>query len=205
MASCIQSSLLSAREKALLGQYDDALTFFDGVVADVQVLLRSCEPKDKAQWLTFKEKVQEEATLVKDLSSLINCFKDQPGRVSERGVVSSKRPDVEAPQFFADKDVNSFPSRPQVQKQTNPILASAAPRVVRTAEQNPEQRYRTPLHMLLTCPSHHCCRCLVHCINVFCSDKSSSLAGPTNALLMRALQLSTGHAPHQLVEAGTRK
>jgi hypothetical protein len=144
MASGIQSSLSSAREKALLGQYDDALTFFDGVVADVQVLLRSCEPKDKSQWLMFKEKVQEEATLVKDISSVINCFKDQPGRVSERGVSSSRRPDAEASQFFADKDVNSFPSRPQVHKQAAPAPAVAAPRAVRAAEYNPEQRCVIP-------------------------------------------------------------
>ena len=139
MASGIQSSLLSAREKALLGQYDDALTFFDGVVADVQVLLRSCDPKDKAQWLMFKEKVQEEATLVKDISSVVTCFKDQPGRVSERGGNASRRPEAEAPQVFSDKDVNSFPSRPQVQKQSAPAPA-ALPRIARVAEQNAEQR-----------------------------------------------------------------
>jgi hypothetical protein len=133
MASGIQSSLLSAREKALLGQYDDALTFFDGVVADVQVLLRSCDSKDKAQWLMFKEKVQEEATLVKDISSVVTCFKDQPGRVSERGGNVSRRNDAEAAQVFSDKDVNSFPSRQPAQKQ-------AAPRA-RAAEQNSEQRY----------------------------------------------------------------
>lgn len=144
----IQSSLLSAREKALLGQYDDALTFFDGVVADVQVLLRSCDPKDKAQWLMFKEKVQEEATLVKDISSVITNFKDQPGRVSERGGNVSKRSDAEAPQVFADKDVNSFPSRPQVQKQAAPAPMAAAPRVARASETNPEQR----------CGTHHSLR-----------------------------------------------
>jgi len=44
-AASIQSSLLSAREKALLGQYDDALTFFDGVVADVQVNTQQQNPK----------------------------------------------------------------------------------------------------------------------------------------------------------------
>jgi len=139
MASGIQSSLLSAREKALLGQYDDALTFFDGVVADVQVLLRSCDPKDKAQWLMFKEKVQEEATLVKDISSVVTCFKDQPGRVSERGGNASRRPEAEAAQVFSDKDVNSFPSRPQIQKQSAPAPA-AVPRIARVAEQNAEQR-----------------------------------------------------------------
>lgn len=132
MASGIQSSLLSAREKALLGQYDDALTFFDGVVADVQVLLRTCDSKDKAQWLMFKEKVQEEATLVKDISSVVTCFKDQPGRVNERGGNVSRRNDAEAAQVFSDKDVNSFPSRQPAQKQ-------AVPRA-RAAEQSSEQR-----------------------------------------------------------------
>lgn len=140
-AASIQSSLLSAREKALLGQYDDALTFFDGVVADVQVLLRGCEARDKAQWSLFKEKVQEEATLVKDLSAVVTCFKDQPGRVSERGGFVSKRSDADAPHVFSDKDVNSFPSRPQVQKQPAPV--AAAPRVARVAE-HPEQRCIDP-------------------------------------------------------------
>jgi hypothetical protein len=147
MAAGIQSSLLSAREKALLGQYEDALTFFDGVVADVQILMRSCEHKDKSQWLMFKEKVQEEAALVKDLSTVITCFKDQPGRVSERGGFVSKRLDAENPQVFSDKDVNSFPSRPHVQKQVATAPISAASRIARAAEQNHDHRYHPLLRL----------------------------------------------------------
>lgn len=176
MATGIQSSLSSAREKALLGQYDDALTFFDGVVADVQVLLRSCDPKEKSQWLMFKEKVQEEATLVKDISSAINSFKDQPGRVSERGTAASKRSDAEAPHFFADKDVNSFPSRPQVQKQAAPAPTAAAPRIVRAAEQNPEQRCDSMcIFVTLAASLHSVCFVVnLHVPVIICSSCSTS-------------------------------
>jgi hypothetical protein len=179
MASGIQSSLLSAREKALLGQYDDALTFFDGVVADVQVLLRTCDSKDKAQWLMFKEKVQEEATLVKDISSVVTCFKDQPGRVNERGGNVSRRNDAEAAQVFSDKDVNSFPSRQPAQKQ-------AVPRA-RAAEQSSEQRCE---HLV----SRHLCPCRPRYSLCFL-DKSSFPAGPASALWMRALPSCTRLVP----------
>ena len=118
---------------------------------NLQVLLRSCDARDKAQWATFKEKVQEEATLVKDISAAVACFKDQPGRVADRGGVASKRAggDADAVHIFSDKDVNSFPSRPQVQKQAAAV--AAAPRQAR-AQEHPEQRCPTLLPSALPLP-----------------------------------------------------
>ncbi len=42
-------------------------------------------------------------------------------------------------------------------------------------------------------------------INFLFSDQSNFPAGPANALLMRALQLSMRHAPLPLAEVGMRK
>lgn len=60
LISVNETSLKSAREKADNKEYDEALALFDSILANLQIIIRNCDPREKEKWMTYKQKIEEE-------------------------------------------------------------------------------------------------------------------------------------------------
>ena len=62
----IETLLKSAKDKAdeKIKQYDDALTLYDSIFENLQILLRTCDPREKQNWIMLKLKMEEEVMLI---------------------------------------------------------------------------------------------------------------------------------------------
>ncbi|KAL3689086.1 hypothetical protein R1sor_015395 [Riccia sorocarpa] len=74
--------LTLAREYALLGNYDTALIFFDGVIAQINKHLSSVEdPYIRSKWVKCKKDLFEEFEIVKHIDAERQGFKEAPGAI----------------------------------------------------------------------------------------------------------------------------
>ena len=110
VVSAVSDQMQMSREYALLGNYDAALVYFDGVIAQVHGYLSTLhDPHVRSQWARAKEELVAERQLVKDLSAELERFREQPGaRRSEAlaGLPSA----VSTPADDFDPDVWAAPS-----------------------------------------------------------------------------------------------
>ncbi|KAL2631198.1 hypothetical protein R1flu_015884 [Riccia fluitans] len=96
--------LTLAREYALLGNYDTALIFFDGVIAQINKHLSSVEdPYIRSKWVKCKKDLFEEFEIVKHIDAEKQGFKEAPG--------ATPRPITPKPYLPAD-DYASYPPPP---------------------------------------------------------------------------------------------
>ncbi|GBG59456.1 hypothetical protein CBR_g38481 [Chara braunii] len=69
-----------AREYALLGNYDTALVYFDGVISQINKHLRTVDdPVIRQKWIKCKEDLAEEFDIVKQIDLERLAFKELPG------------------------------------------------------------------------------------------------------------------------------
>ena len=72
-----------AREHALLGNYEASLVYFDGVVSQINLFLRTVDDAyTKAQWQKAKDDLVDEFRVVKEITHELGRFKGEPGRPS---------------------------------------------------------------------------------------------------------------------------
>lgn len=73
----IVEQLSVAREQAVLGEYESALVYYDGVVAQINKYVTNLEdPFLKGKWHSSKKSVQEEAETVKEIDRELRMFKN---------------------------------------------------------------------------------------------------------------------------------
>lgn len=73
----IVEQLSVAREQAVLGEYESALVYYDGVVAQINKYVTNLEdPFLKGKWHSSKKSVQEEAETVKEIERELRMFKN---------------------------------------------------------------------------------------------------------------------------------
>lgn len=99
--SCVVDQLKVARENALLGSYDAALVYFDGVMAQINRHLRTVEdPSLRSKWLKCKKELAEEFEIVKQIDHERMAFKENPGRLRVVKTASTRSTKT----FLTDKD-----------------------------------------------------------------------------------------------------
>ncbi|CAM6090201.1 unnamed protein product [Calypogeia fissa] len=82
----LSEHLTLAREYALLGNYDTALIFFDGVVAQINKHLSTVEdPYIRTKWVKCKKDLFEEFEIVKHIDAERQGFKEAPGATPRPG------------------------------------------------------------------------------------------------------------------------
>ena len=83
-----------AREHALLGNYEASLVYFDGVVSQINLFLRTVDDAyTKAQWQKAKDDLVDEFRVVKEITHELGRFKGEPGRPSTvASTAASKEP-----------------------------------------------------------------------------------------------------------------
>jgi len=100
----VADQMRMCRECALLGSYDAALVYFDGVAAQIHNHLRSVQdPSVHAQWVRARDELATEAQLIKDLSLELGRLREAPGSrrdaapARDRDAVDRHSPDVWPP------------------------------------------------------------------------------------------------------------
>ncbi|OAE27556.1 hypothetical protein AXG93_2779s1040 [Marchantia polymorpha subsp. ruderalis] len=82
----VHEHLTCAREYALLGNYDTALIFFDGVIAQINKHLNSVDdPYIRSKWVKCKKDLFEEFEIVKHIDAERQGFKEAPGATPRPG------------------------------------------------------------------------------------------------------------------------
>ena len=82
----LTDSMKMAREHALLGNYEAALVYHDGVIAQIQQHLKTLDdPHLRQQWVRAKEEINSEFGVVKEIARELARFKDPPGGASAAG------------------------------------------------------------------------------------------------------------------------
>lgn len=87
-----------ARENALLGKYDSALVYYQGVLQQIQkLLIQAKEPSRKQKWQVARQEIAQEYEYIKDISRTLADF---------------KRDQFNAPPpVMAKEDFNELPTR----------------------------------------------------------------------------------------------
>jgi len=108
-----------ARENALLGQYDSALVYYQGVLQQIQKLMIIVkEPSRKQKWQVARQQIAQEYEYVKDINRTLADFKRDtfnaappPMKMRDYGDVPTREtrdPDV----WLPPNPVESRPSKP---------------------------------------------------------------------------------------------
>lgn len=71
----IDSDCKLAREYALLGNYDTAMVYYQGVLQEIQKMLSSSESEKKQKWQQVRTQVSVEYEHVKDIMAVLASFK----------------------------------------------------------------------------------------------------------------------------------
>eukprot|EP01135_Chromosphaera_perkinsii_P000677 Nk52_evm5s148 gene=Nk52_evmTU5s148 len=100
----VASDLKTGRERALVGDYEASMVYFESVVQQIQKQFHSeSNAKEKMQWQKMREQVAIELKVIKDISQELSLFKtdSNSGRskysFGDDGDDSSRDPDVWGP------------------------------------------------------------------------------------------------------------
>lgn len=104
----IDSDCKLAREYALLGNYDTAMVYYQGVLQEIQKLLSSVHENDRKQkWSQVRTQINVEYEHVKDISAVLASFKmSDPGPAAR---APGPRDDFILPQDDNDYDPDVWP------------------------------------------------------------------------------------------------
>jgi len=98
----LPDSIKLSREYALLGNYETALVYYDGIISQIQQYLRTVrDPEERNRWEKFMETLGTEIQLVKDCNHELSLFKERPS--------SSPTPSPRPPSSRKKYDFNSGP------------------------------------------------------------------------------------------------
>ncbi|UYV81424.1 KATNA1 [Cordylochernes scorpioides] len=97
------------REYALLGNYETALVYYQGVVQQIHRLLQTiADPLRKERWQQIQQQIAQEYEYVKDIQNVVNGFKgdhERPLGTSHRPVVGGGMLPPGGPNPYDDPDV----------------------------------------------------------------------------------------------------
>ena len=83
--SDIDRDVQSARELALLGQYEQASVFYEGVIKLIQKNVQSCpEPRARDKWLTMRQNLTVELQNVKNIVRILESMHMDGGKGGNR-------------------------------------------------------------------------------------------------------------------------
>lgn len=120
------------REYALLGNYETALVYYQGVVQQIHRLLQTINDSiRKARWQQIQQQVAQEYELVKDIPTVLSGFKsdnhtDRPIVTRQTYDDPSIDPDMWAPPINRDPDV--WPPPTPVEHKPGPPIRPTRPR-----------------------------------------------------------------------------
>ncbi|XP_023213591.1 katanin p60 ATPase-containing subunit A-like 1 [Centruroides sculpturatus] len=120
------------REYALLGNYETALVYYQGVVQQIHRLLQTINDSiRKERWQQIQQQVAQEYELVKDIPTVLNGFKsdnhtDRPIVTRQTYDDPSIDPDMWAPPINRDPDV--WPPPTPVEHKPGPPIRPTRPR-----------------------------------------------------------------------------
>ncbi|KAL3882687.1 hypothetical protein ACJMK2_029001 [Sinanodonta woodiana] len=81
----INEDTKSARESALLGNYEDSVVFYEGVLQHIQKLLLTVkEPERRRKWQQVRQEIAQEYEYVKDIIKILSSFKSDSSRNSNQ-------------------------------------------------------------------------------------------------------------------------
>ena len=83
--SDIDRDVQSARELALLGQYEQASVFYEGVIKLIQRNVQACsEPRIRDKWLTMRQNLTVELQNVKNIVRILDSMHMDGGKGARR-------------------------------------------------------------------------------------------------------------------------
>eukprot|EP00771_Trimastix_marina_P002366 gnl/Trimastix_PCT/3496.p1 GENE.gnl/Trimastix_PCT/3496~~gnl/Trimastix_PCT/3496.p1 ORF type:complete len:547 (-),score=68.79 gnl/Trimastix_PCT/3496:196-1836(-) len=119
----IYEGIRDARHHAAMGQYDESLVYYDGMVAQIKHYLLSADPLAKERWNRIKTELCQEADLIKQITHSLAHFKaprrspahQQPSAPSAFASEPEHDPDVWRPPTPLAPVVVQPPRRPRRQ------------------------------------------------------------------------------------------
>jgi len=119
----IDRDVQSARELALLGQYEQASVFYEGVIKLIQKNVQACpEPRARDKWLTMRQNLTVELQNVKNIVRILESMQMDGSKVGGNRRVDDLYDDRGA------GDYDDYRNDPDVFGPQQPAFAQRAPR-----------------------------------------------------------------------------
>lgn len=108
-----------ARENALLGKYDSALVYYQGVLQQIQkILVQAKEPSRKQRWQVARQEIAQEYEYVKDINRTLADFKRDQFNAPPPAAI--KR-DYNEPPTRETRDPDVWPPPTPVERPSKPV------------------------------------------------------------------------------------
>ena len=87
----IDRDVQSAREYALLGKYDQASIFYEGVIKLIQKYVQSCpDPRTRDRWILMRQNLSVEYQNVKNIIRILDSMKLDGGNSYQKPLANRK-------------------------------------------------------------------------------------------------------------------
>ncbi|KAJ3303010.1 Katanin p60 ATPase-containing subunit A1 [Kappamyces sp. JEL0829] len=118
-----------SRECALLGGYDTALLYYEGVLKTIQNYAKSLSDEvEKSKWLSVRDELMQEFSLIKDIATELASFKDRSNMLGRKGSFDGSSASPLPSRDHYDKDVwpapEPLPTRSSMKKKLSSSVDS---------------------------------------------------------------------------------
>jgi len=111
-----------ARENALLGQYDSALVYYQGLLQQIQkVLLQAKDPSRKQKWQVARQEIAQEYEYVKDINRTLADFKRDQFNAPQPNPAPVVKRDYSEPPTREARDPDVWPPPTPVERPSKPV------------------------------------------------------------------------------------
>lgn len=127
----VPNDLQLGRESALVGNYDTAIVYYDGVCSALKQHIDKLAPSQRDKWVEARQAIMEELKVIKDISQELNLFKvEEKPQATQDYSEEPNDPDTWGPPpQRPNKVVVRAPPAPRVTPDPKPVVKAPPPRV----------------------------------------------------------------------------